>query len=279
MGIIWTLNLALGKLFNLLLAPFSSLNPLWGLAAVSLITGAVMVFIFKYVSNQDGIRRAKAKVRGHFLEVWLYKHDFKVVTGSIGRIFAANLRYMRYAVAPLIVLVIPVALIMAHLNLRYSSRPLDIGETSTLTVKFDSEEPLLGGGLTAEGTGGIEVETAPVRALSAREVSWRIRAVSPGKHIVKIIWGGGEIGKEVVVGAGRVTKTSAVKSSHKSLSDALFLPGEKPLPAGSEALKASVIYSERRLRALGIDVHWIVIFFVLSIAAGFALKGVIGVEI
>ena len=76
MGLIWSINLGLAKVFDLILAPFSGIGPFWGLAVVSFITGAIMVFIFKFVSNQAGIRRAKARVKGFFMEVWLYKHEF-----------------------------------------------------------------------------------------------------------------------------------------------------------------------------------------------------------
>ncbi len=279
MSIIWFLNLALGKVFDIVLAPFAKINPLWGLGVVSFITGAVMVFIFKYVSNQEGIRRSKAKVRGYFLEVWIYKHDFKVVTGSIGRILLANLKYMRFAVAPLIVLMIPVILIMVHLNLRYNDRPLNPGETAILTAEFNQMDILEDLELTAISEGGFAVETPPVRAIAAGEVSWRLRAESPGKRFVTIFWSGGEVKKEIVVGSDKVSKTSFRRSAANSLSDALFLPGEKPLPSGSPVISVSVKYPPRQLRVLGIGVHWIVVFFVLSIVAGFALKGVFGVEI
>jgi hypothetical protein len=40
-----------------------------------------------------------------------------------------------------------------------------------------------------------------------------------------------------------------------------------------------VAYPHRELRFLGITVHWLIAFFVISVAAGFALKGAFGIEV
>ena len=279
MGIIWNLNLALGKVFDLALAPFASLNPIWGLAFASLITGAVMVFIFKFISNQEGIRRAKARVRGFFLEVWIYKHEFSSVMGSVGRILKANVVYMRYAVAPLIVMIVPVVLIMVHLNLRYGFRPFEVGETALLTVKWEDSSALRDTTLKAWSGGGIEFQTGPVRALGKNEAVWRIKASKPGSHIVKVSWTGGEIEKEIVVGGGRIQKLSPKRSAVASIADAFFSPGENPLSPETGVRGVFINYPEIKIAVFGFEIHWIIVFFVLSIAAGFALKGVFKVEI
>ena len=280
MGIIWKISLVIGKFFDLILAPFANLNPFWGLAFVSLITGAIMVLIFKFVSNQEGIRLAKARVRGHFLEVWLYKHDFPTVIGAIGRILKANLKYMRYAVSPLIVLMIPVILIMVQLNLYYGFRPLKPGETAVLTVKWVNPAALNDPTLTASAEKGITIETAAVPVKPKNEATWRFKARRPGKHLITIAWQGGEMTKEIVVGAGKVVKISPLRSVESSLTNALFSPGEKPIPANIGVKSVTIkSYREARIGVLGMEIHWIIIFFLLSIVAGFALKGVFKVEI
>ena len=280
MEIIWTINLALGKLFDIILSPFAAVNPFWGLAFISLLTGAIMVFIFKYVSNQDGIHRAKAKVRGHFLEVWLYKHDFKVVTGSIGRILKANFIYMRYAVAPLLVMIVPVVLIMIQLNLHYGFEPLKPGSRASVIIKWNDAQAMKDSTLSASADKGLSIETTPLTAAVKKETSWRIKAKSSGKHSFTISWGGKSVSKEIVVGSNRVTGLAPYKSTVASLNDAIFSPGEKPISQDMGIQRISIVsYPEAKIAILGMEMHWIIIFFILSIVAGFALKGVFGVEI
>ena len=263
----------------MILAPFSGIDPFWGLAVVSFITGAIMVGIFKFVSNQEGIRKAKAKVRGYFLEVWLYKHEFGTVMGTIGRILKANLGYMKYAVSPLIVLMIPVILIMVQLNLHYGFYPLRPGETALMTVKFEDRAVLRDTTMVAEGSKVIKIDGTPVRAMGKNEATWRVKTGSPGSDVIRVSWNGGAVEKSVVVGRKKVTRLSNQRSSVGSWGDAFFNPGEKPLPDGSGAVKITLEYPERTIKFLGIEMHWLIVFFVLSIVAGFALKGVFKVEI
>ena len=279
MNLIWNLNLALGKIFDLALLPFSRLNPFWGLAAISLFTGAVMVVIFKFVSNQEGIRRAKARVRGYFLEVWIYKHDFAAVIGAVGRILKANLSYMKFAVSPLLVLIIPVILIMAHLNLHYGFRPFRLQESALLTVKFSDSAPLRDTSLVLLAPEGLKIETTPVRALGKNEVTWRISALKPGIHSITVKWSRGEISKNFAAALPKIVRLAPKKSARNSFLDAFLNPGEIPLPKNSVVQAVYIDYPEAKIPLLRMEVHWIVIFFLLSIVAGFALKGILKVEI
>jgi len=279
MNLVWNVNLALGRLFEQILAPFSSVSPIWGLALVSIVTGAIMVFIFKFVSNQSGIRLTKARIRGYFLEVWLYKHDFKTVIATIGRILKANFTYMRYAVSPLLALMPPVILIMAHLNLFYGYSPLRPGASVLMTVKFRDSRLLADTTLSAHGGFHIAIDGSPVRAMGKNEVTWRLKALTAGDDKIIVSWDGKIIEKTVSAGRHKVVKLSPLRSHTASITNALFSPGEKPIDRENEVEWIMLEYPEREINFLGMKTHWIIVFFILSLAAGFALKGVFKVEI
>ena len=279
MNIVWNINLALGWLFDKILTPFSQAAPIWGLALISIVTGVIMVFIFKFVSNQAGIRRAKARIRGYFLEVWLYKHDFKTVIATIGRILKANLTYMRYAVSPMLVLMPPVILIMVHLNLFYGYYPLKPGDAVLMTVKFTNPRVLADTTLTAQSGSHIAIDGSPVRAMGKNEVTWRLKALSAGNDKIIVSWGGNSLEKTVSIGRNKVVKLSPLRSHSASFTNALFSPGEKPIDDQMEVEWMLLDYAERKINFLGMEMHWIIVFFILSLAAGFALKGVFKVEI
>jgi hypothetical protein len=38
-------------------------------------------------------------------------------------------------------------------------------------------------------------------------------------------------------------------------------------------------YPARELHLFGLNIHWLLAFFIVSIAAGFALKGVFGIDV
>jgi hypothetical protein len=218
-------------------------------------------------------------VRGYFLEVWIYKHQFRTVIGSVGRILVSNLNYMKYAVAPLLVMFIPVILIMSHLNLYYGNRPLKIGETAILSVKWKNPAFLTANPLSLQSSEGIAIEAGPLSIPAHSETNWRIKALSGGTNIILIRSQNVELERKVEVSADRMRKISTKRGSFTSFADAIFYGAEKPIPAKVPIEGIYLNYPSNRIETLGIKFHWIVLFFILSLISGFALKGVFKVEI
>jgi hypothetical protein len=186
---------------------------------------------------------------------------------------------MRYALSPLLVMIIPVLLIMAQLNAYYYFQPLKPGQVSVLTVKWKNDQALSDTTLKAFVEKGVEIETPPVRAERINEVSWRIRAKMPGVYQLKMNWQGGEVSKKIAVSSGKVVRISANKSVNSSLYNAFFAPNEKPIKSNLGIQAINLDYPSRRIEILGLRAHWMVVFFILSLVAGFALKGLFKVEI
>ena len=273
--VIYTLNQAMELLFSLLLWPFRTLAPIWGLSFVSVLTGILMVWVFGRVSNQQGIARVRDRIRGNLLGVRLYQHDVPVVLSLQGRILRDTLTYMNHSLAPMLVLLIPILLILVQLNYSFGFRPLLPGEATLFKATF-SDSAVLEEPLRLVAPDGIDVETPPVRIPTAGEVAWRIRVKAPGSHSVKLWVGGESVEKQVEVGSGW-RPVSPLKSAR--LADVLLYHGEEPLPAAAQVSSLELEYPPLSIRLLGWEVHWLVFFFVASIAAAFALKGPMGVQL
>ena len=57
-------------------------------------------------------------------------------------------------------------------------------------------------------------------------------------------------------------------------------PGEPLLPGDSAVSMIEVSYARNQtVPVLGIDMHWILVFLLVSLAFGFGIKGFLGVEI
>ena len=59
----------------------------------------------------------------------------------------------------------------------------------------------------------------------------------------------------------------------------LLNPGEPPLDPSAGLESVRVGYPAAGIALLGWNVHWLALFFLLSIAIGYLLKGVLGVEV
>src|SRR3989304_2802981 len=66
-------NRVVNNMFDLALNPFSSMHPIWPLSVMSLATGILMLLIFRYTSDQEGIKNKKNSIKAHLLGSLLFK--------------------------------------------------------------------------------------------------------------------------------------------------------------------------------------------------------------
>jgi hypothetical protein len=270
-----TLNALLTRLFDALCVPWRSLPPVWALLFLSFVAGVGMVWVFGKTSNQKAIGRLKDRIRGSLIGVRLYRDDVGIVLRLQGRIIGLTGAYLAYSLVPILFLIVPTLLILAQLNLRFSVEPLTPGLSVTVTAKV-RDARALDGPLSLEAPVGVVVETPPVRAMAVGEVSWRIRATKPGDYKLLVHLGDETIDKSLKVGEGW-SDVSATRASG-ALTSALW-PGEPPIPSDSTVESVAIAYDPLELRVFGWKLHWLVGFLLVSILAGFACKGLLGVEI
>ena len=269
-------NRALTPIFDLVCWPFRALPPIWAMTAISLISGVMMVWIFGKVSEQVTIKQLRERIRGNLIGVRLFQSDIGVVLQLQRRIFGDTFTYMRYALVPMVVLLVPVVLIMTQLNLRFAARPLEPGESAVIKA-YVRDVGLLDAEVSLEVPDGMTVETAAVRIPSAREVAWRVRVETRGGHRVKVRVGGQEL--ETRLMAGNQWGAVPQRRTGRGMWDTFLYPGEPPIPNDHPVEAVEIVYPALELGVFGWSINWLVAFFVLSLAFGFAFKDALGVEV
>lgn len=267
-------NYLITGFFDVLLWPFRTLPPVWGLAFVSVLTGVAMLLIFKLTSRQDRIRAAKDLIKGYLLQIRLYRDDLGVMFDAQKGILKANLIYLKYSIVPILFILPLVILIMVQLNLRYGAAPAEPGRPFIVKAVFDGPIP---DDVSLSGGGEFVLETPPVRIERLREVDWRIRADGPVNGTLSVTANGKYVSKTVVVGNGPVRHIPGKRTS--GTLDQLMFPGEPPLEKGCGIRSIEVIYPPPELYIFGIGFHWVVVFFAVSVAGGFAFKGLFKTEV
>jgi len=266
------LNSSCTRLFDILLWPVHALDPVWGMLLVSLLAGVLMLWIFGLTSNQKAIARIKERIAGNLIGVQLFQHDLGVLMRLQGRILLDTLVYMKHSLVPLLVMLLPVLLILAQLNLRYGVRPLEVGEKALVKIKV-RDAAMIQRGLRLESGEEIMVETSGVRIPSEREVCWRVRAVKPGAYLLDVRTGAADsqtsntassapgagpaasgsfpavsgnllVRKTIEVGPGERPAVSL--RTGKGFLDLLLYPGEPPIPAETGVESVEIIYPEAR---------------------------------
>jgi hypothetical protein len=248
------------------------------MAFISLLTGLLMLLIFRLTSNQEGIRKVKDKIKAHLLELRLFKDNMGVTMEAQGKILGANLRYIAYSAKPMLVMMVPLVLILIQLNLWFGYEPLRPGESAIVKVKLEESATPMEVEAALEVPPGIEVETPPLRLQEQKEIDWRLRARAGGVHVLVLKIGGQSLVKSVAVGRGSLGRISPVKVRRQFFEEVLN-PGEKPLPSQVPVRSIEIVYPPKRMNFLGWRLHWLIAYFALSILFGFALKRPFRVEI
>lgn len=265
----------LNRLFEVLLAPLEWAPPLWGLLAVSGLTGIGMLLVFRYTSDQKGIKTAKDRIQAHLLAIRLFQDQLGVVLRAQGSILRAILSYLGHSLKPLGVMLLPILFLLIQLDARLGWVPPRPGETFLLTARV--AEPAALDQVTLRLPAGLALSAPPLRIPDKKEISWRIQADKVGDFRVELLLGNQAFPKRVTVATGLArVSTTRVRAG---LVEEFLHPGEPPLPKDAPLESIQVHYRRRSLNLGVTQADWLVPFFVFSLAAGYAMKGLLRTEL
>lgn len=259
--------------FVVFLSP--SVTPLTDVIVISVIVGFLMVIVFRYTSDQKAIRRAKDRLKANLLAVRLFQDQLSVVLRAYMQILRATGSYLRLAFMPLLIVIIPVLFLMVQLDRYLGWMPVEAHRAFLLEAQLDHDANLDGIALQLPPE---LVSTAPaVHVPAENTIAWRVVANREGRYNLAIVADGQTSSKQVVVSRG-VSRISPVRL-RGTLWERMFESGESALAPSSPIRSISISYPSRDISFMGWQWNWIVLFFVLSLVAGFFFKTVLGIQI
>ncbi len=274
------LNATLRAVFDTLLGPLASL-PAWvGIFLWSIPVSIFALWIFKRTSNQDRITAVKAKIHACLFEIRLFNDDIRAIFRAQWEIIGHVVHYQLLALKPMIWILPPLVLIMVQLHAFYGFRGLDAGESAIVTATMKADDTARPD-VQLQVPEGVILETPGVWAPDLHQMAWRIKAERAGDFQLDLEHQGTTQSKNL-----RVTR-SAVRLSperpSRSFLAQLEWPSEPPLPPDSSLATITLGYPEARVAFLGLEMEsqwaWMILFFVLTMVIGLALKSPMGVEI
>lgn len=256
-----------------LLAWFAS--PLAIVVWLSIVIGLVMVLLFGWTSDQKAIKVAKDQLKAHLLAVRLYRDQLHVVMGSYGKVLGGTGRYLRLAFMPLLYVIIPITLLMIQVDRYLGSTPVEPNKPFLMNVHLSNADALNSAAL--ELPPEITMTAPPVHIAAENSVVWRLQAVTGGHYEVKVSAGGQSVTKKICAGTD-LARISPVRLRGQFW-DRFFSSAEPAISAEVPIDSISVNYPDRNIDVAGYGINWIVLFFVLSMIAGFAFKEILGIQI
>jgi hypothetical protein len=270
-----TFNAVSSEIFDVLLAPFGHQRALFDMLLWPTLMGVLAILVYKLVSNQEALARVKGQITMRLLEIRLFSHDIVQVLKSTGAILGKNTVYLGNHMIPMVVMLGPFVVILAQLVAHYAYEPSPRGSVELLHVRLDPESAVSTRDVTLSLPDGIALDAGPVHTAD-QQIFWRLRADQPGDHVLSVHVGDDVYEKGWAVG-GEARKVPQKRL--RSL-EAILYPGEPALPAAGPVLSMELQMHPRTLGPLPEGELGIVVWvLVLSLAAGFAVKGVFGVTI
>jgi hypothetical protein len=228
--------------------------------------------VFRYASDQAGIRQAKDRIKAHLLELWLYKDDPAVLLRAQGSVVVHSLAWLGYSLLPLAIMIVPLGLVIVQLETQFAFRALPPGEPAILVAT------LADGVLQAQparlGGEGVVAETPALRVRDRGQLMWRVRAAAPGVHVARIDLADAAVATDILAGAGTARLSPAAYREDDWR--ALGYPAARALPAGAPVTRLELEYPRARGEFLGLSTaSWMLLAF--SLLLGFAMRGMVGV--
>jgi hypothetical protein len=270
-----TYNDIAGAIFDFLLAPFGHDWPLFDLILWPILLGLGAIIVYKYTSNQKAIAKVKKQLSMHLLEIRLFRDDIAQVLKSTASIVFKNPIYIGHNLVPMAVMIVPMVAVMVQLVANYGYSSSEPGATELLRVALDPDGPVSSSDVSLKLPEGVSLDAPPVRTADGH-VYWRVTADQPGDHVMQIKAGNETLEKTWAVGGeARKIPVKRLRSW-----EAFLYPGEPPIPSSSPVQSIELAAHTRSLDYLPDGEFGILMwFFVVSMAAGFALKDFFGVTL
>lgn len=270
------LNVAANFLGRWLLAPIGVVPGWLSATVIAVVTGVLLLAVFKYTSNQRAIHRVRNDIDANLLALKLFKDSARVALGSQGRVFRGAGRLFVLAIVPMLVMALPVTLMLGQLSLWYQFRPLRVGEESVISLKLGGDETAPWPGVELDPAGAVEVLAGPVRVRSAREVCWNVRARELGRHRLAFRVGDQSVFKDLAIGDGFM-RVSAERPGW-DVGSILMYPWEEPFRPGEPVRSIAVVYPDRPSWISGTN-WWVFYWFAVSFVAALAFRRALDVKI
>jgi len=267
----------LNPLIDYLLAPFRHLPPEAGLTVFAVMTGVVVLLVFKATSSPGRVTRARNRALSCVIEIWLYRDDPWVSLGAVGRAVLDSLRYFAVLAVPMLASLVPMVLLLAQAHDWFACRPLAPGEAVMVVARLKPDAELSRLDHATLQTSNGRVEGPPVRAAALREVAWHVvGGATAGAGTLVLTAGERPLIKDLSGGRG-LCRVSACRVA--DFWEWWLYPGESRLPQAQPFARLEVHYAKAEYNLLGWHTRWLPAVLVLSFLAGLALKKPLRVEL
>ena len=273
--VLW-LNSFATSMASIVLAPIAWLPGWLSATLIAVVTGIVMLIVFKYTSNQVALKQTRNQIKANLLALSLFKEELRVcLRAQVSLLWQAG-RLLLLSLKSVLVMTVPMGLALGQLGLWYQARPVTVGEETIVTVHLAAAATDAIRQIQLNPHPAVRVTIGPVRVFAKNMVCWNIQTAEPGRQTLTFRIGEQEFTKELAIGQGFMPVSLSRPSM--DISAMLLHPREQPFERNSLVQSIDVTYPKRNSWTCGSD-WWMLYWFVVSMIVAFVARPVLKVAL
>jgi hypothetical protein len=249
------------------------LGEMGSLAAVSLLTAVAVLVVVRLTSDQRALAAIKAQIHADTFEIRLFNDDPRAIARAVLGVIRHNATYLRLSVAPMLCVIVPLAIVLAQLQSFFGYAGIEPGASALVTAQFTGEVQTI----ELDAPDGLQVATPPISFPSLHQTVWKVLATSGGDYRLRFRTGGETYEKTFHV-SSRVARRSPARGAAGLLTEVAY-PSEPPLPKNASISALRIDYPARGIEIFGRPMHWLGAYTLLALAFAVILKRPLGVTI
>ena len=235
----------------------------WSLAGVSIAFAFFSLSVFRLATDLVAFRKISKRLVARLLEFRLFYDEPALIWRAQKALIRDNLRFLALLARPVLVLALPTTWLLMQLEAVYAYAPLQVDRPAVVTAQMTGELTSVDAGARLETPPEILVETPPVRSITDRQISWRIRPLRSVCGSVRLRIRGETVAKSICADTRGVFLTRRRVQSRIGF---LLRPEESRLPAGDVAW-VEVDYPGTDVTIAGLALPWIAWFVLISVVS------------
>jgi len=279
------LNSMLSAAVDASMRPLQHVTPFVAIAVVSLLTALAALLVFKATSDQQRILAVQRLIHATIFELRLFSDDIPSVLRAQVEMLRHTATYLRLSLVPTLWMLLPLFVIVTHLEFFFGYKPLEPGHPALVTVTLAATDGGRSGnpGAAREAphvaiqanSGTVRFDTPAVWLPGAGELAWRLTPERLGTYELRLRIGDHALSKTLQVGE-RLIRCSPVRTAAGFVNE-LTYPSEPPIEApGTGAV--SVSYPRRGIEVGPWELHWLIVYFGLTLLFALILRRPLGVS-
>jgi uncharacterized membrane protein (DUF106 family) len=184
--------------------------PFWAILVLSLIISLIIVLIYKWMTDQNEMKRLKDELSSHQKKMKELKGNPEKLMKAQKEAMSVNMQYMSKSMKPTLITFLPIILIFGWMNGHFAYEPLAPNEEFSLTVNFEKE---ISGNASITVPEGLEIVGESTKEIEEKAAVFKLKGTE-GEYYATITSNGQEIDKKITITTER--KYAPVLETYKS---------------------------------------------------------------